>query len=449
MALTANQDATTCVSLVADQNEKSEYIRNHLCDVIEIIFAFESTRRRQLAAPLPQEREQFLSYMLRQGTSIRRLRSVAAMLINIIRLLRLETLRRVEIKEIHEAALSWVTEVESINRNGQAKSAASFVYLALKWLKFLDAISTSNARIEPDDMQVEEFVHYMSNVRGMSQETIRAHRRRVNAFLKWNTSHHRSLADISAREMDAYLISKRNAGYLPRSMASVCSALRLFFRFAEVQKWNSSKIALSIDSPRVPRFDPGPKGPAWNDVRRLLDHDFGTKPADIRAAAIVAICAIYALRSCEVVRLKLEDFDWFNEILTIQRAKSGRVQQFPIQCEVGEKIICYLKQARPRCQCRNLFVSLRAPYRPMDSTILWVIIANRMKALGIASKNFGAHSLRHACATQLLSEGSSLTEIAAFLGHSDLNSVSIYAKHDLEALKKIADFSLAGLYETS
>jgi len=180
-------------------------------------------------------------------------------------------------------------------------------------------------------------------------------------------------------------------------------------------------------------------------IRRLLDHDFGTKPADVRAEAIMSLCSIYALRSYEVVRLKLSDFDWANEIITIQRAKSGRVQQFPIQLEVGEKLIRYLKQVRPRCKCRNLFVSLKPPYRPVGTTILWVIIASRMKALGIQSKNFGAHSLRHACATQLLRDGTSLPDIAEFLGHSDLKSVSIYAKYDVEALRKVADFSLAGI----
>ncbi|WP_188760756.1 tyrosine-type recombinase/integrase [Edaphobacter acidisoli] len=412
---------------------------------IETIFAFESTRRRQRVAPLLEEREQFLSYMLHQGTSIRRMRSVAAMLINVIRLMQLEALRDVEIEEVQEAALRWIVDLESKNRNGQEKSAALFTYVALKWLRFHNKLLISRSRVEPDDTYVDQFVHFMRVVRGMAQATIRAHRLRVIAFLKWNTSHHRSIADISADEVDVYLMSKLNAGYLPRSMASVCSALRLFFRFAEMQEWNRSKVALGIYRPRVPRYDPGPKGPVWNDVRRLLDHNFGAKPADVRAEAIMSLCSIYALRSCEVVRFKLSDFDWANEIITIQRAKSGRVQQFPIQLEVGEKLIRYLKQVRPRCKCRNLFLSLKPPYRPVDTTILWTIIASRMKALGIQSKNFGAHSLRHACATQLLRDGTSLPDIAEFLGHSDLKSVSIYAKYDVEALRKVADFSLAGI----
>jgi integrase/recombinase XerD len=90
---------------------------------------------------------------------------------------------------------------------------------------------------------------------------------------------------------------------------------------------------------------------------------------------------IYALRNCEIVRLKLVDLDWANEILTVTRAKSGRVQPYPIQVEVVEKIICYLKHARRRCECRNLFVSLKAAYRPMDATILLTIVASRKKSL--------------------------------------------------------------------
>jgi len=181
------------------------------------------------------------------------------------------------------------------------------------------------------------------------------------------------------------------------------------------------------------------------DVRRLLDHDFGANPAALRASAITALGAIYALRSSEVVNLRLSDFDWHNEIITIRRSKNARVQQFPIQLEVGNKIIRYLKEARPKCEHRNLFVSLNPPYRAVDSTTLWVIVANRLKVLGISSKNHGVHALRHACATHLLHQGTSLKDIADFLGHSNLRSVSVYAKHDIEALRRIASIDLKGI----
>ena len=96
-------------------------------------------------------------------------------------------------------------------------------------------------------------------------------------------------------------------------------------------------------------------------------------------------------------------------------AKRGRTQQFPIQFEVGEAIIRYLQNARPHCSCRNLFVTLFGPYRPLES--LWAVVSTRMKKLGIKAQNLGPHSLRHACATELLRKGTSLKDIADFLGH--------------------------------
>jgi site-specific recombinase XerD len=54
----------------------------------------------------------------------------------------------------------------------------------------------------------------------------------------------------------------------------------------------------------------------------------------------------------------------------------------------------------------------------------------------------GMHSLRHACATELLRQGSSLQAIADLLGHRSMRSVSIYAHCDSLALRKVADFSL-------
>jgi integrase/recombinase XerD len=73
------------------------------------------------------------------------------------------------------------------------------------------------------------------------------------------------------------------------------------------------------------------------------------------------------------------------------------------------------------------------------------IVNPRMKRVGIKLQRYGPHMLRRACATQLLRTGSSLKEIADFLGHSDLRSVGSYAKFDPESLKNVAKFSLRGV----
>jgi integrase len=155
--------------------------------------------------------------------------------------------------------------------------------------------------------------------------------------------------------------------------------------------------------------------------------------------------AIYGFRSAEVRALTLEDIDWKRESITVRRAKRGMIQQFPLQGEVGDAIVLYLQKMRPRCSCRNVFVTLHPPYRPVSGHSMSSIIGLRMKKLGVVNEEFGPHMLRHACATQLLRTGSSLKDIADFLGHRDLRSVSNYVKFDLHSLKKVAAFSLRGV----
>lgn len=129
----------------------------------------------------------------------------------------------------------------------------------------------------------------------------------------------------------------------------------------------------------------------------------------------------------EVTGLLLIDIDWREETFCVKRAKRGGYQRYPLQYEVGEAILRYLK-VRPRCASRNVFVTFQQPCRPMTSFGMWHIVSRRFKALGIESKCHGPHSLRHACATQLLKKGTPLKDISDFLGHRDSKAVGVYAK---------------------
>jgi integrase/recombinase XerD len=160
---------------------------------------------------------------------------------------------------------------------------------------------------------------------------------------------------------------------------------------------------------------------------------------------MLSFCAIYALRGIEVRHLMLSDFDWVNETFVVGRAKGGPIQQFPLQYEVGQAVLRYLRYGRPKCYNRELFVTLKPPYRPMNQCVMAALVRTRMQVLKVESLRCGTHSLRHACATELLRRGSSLVEIADFLGHRSIESVSIYARLDNRSLRRVATFSLAGV----
>jgi len=109
---------------------------------------------------------------------------------------------------------------------------------------------------------------------------------------------------------------------------------------------------------------------------------------------------------------------------------------------VGNAILKYLRQVRPKSWRREVFLSFQQPYRPLTAGGMYSLVARRQRRLGLVLPHYGPHSLRHACATRLLAQGFSLTEIGEHLGHSSIEATQVYAKVDLPALREVAELDL-------
>ena len=132
-------------------------------------------------------------------------------------------------------------------------------------------------------------------------------------------------------------------------------------------------------------------------------------------------------------------------MLVISGDKTGRTRTYPLARSVGDAILRYLKGGRPRSSYREVFLTLRAPFRPLTSVALYNIVAKRTHGLGVPLSEYGPRSLRHACATHLLNEGGlSMKEVGDHLGHRDPDSTQIYAKVNLAGLRAVADLDLGG-----
>jgi len=219
---------------------------------------------------------------------------------------------------------------------------------------------------------VHDFIEWMRSRQGLSPATVRTYSHKAGVFLTWLAGRQKPLSSVSLNDVDDFLADKAALGWQPSTLTSQAQALRAFFEHAARRGWCAPGIGRGIRSSAAPKYDGKLKGPTWAEVRRLLRSTRGAEPATLRARAILSLCSIYALRSSEVARLRLSDFDWRDEKFSVQRAKQGGVQHYPIQYEVGEAILHYLRKGRPRCPCRHVFVTLHPPYRPeADRRIPW------------------------------------------------------------------------------
>ena len=209
--------------------------------------------------------------------------------------------------------------------------------------------------------------------------------------------------------------------------------------------WCVQGLANTIDAPRIYKLERLPRGPLWSDVQRLLVASSGDTPNDTRDHAMLLLLAVYGFRSSEVRHLCLDDIDWEQEVMHVRCTKQRKTQHYPLLRNVGDAILRYLREVRPRCPYREVFVTLIQPFRPLTATCLATTVRNRLFQLGLTLPCYGPHALRHSCATHLLAERFTLKDIAEHLGHVSLESTQIYAKTNLAALQEVGQLDLSGL----
>ncbi|MGO9823193.1 MAG: tyrosine-type recombinase/integrase [Solirubrobacteraceae bacterium] len=170
------------------------------------------------------------------------------------------------------------------------------------------------------------------------------------------------------------------------------------------------------------------------DVERLIAGCDRSTLDGTRDVAMLLLLARLGLRSVEVSRLELADLDWRAGELVV-RGKGGREDRLPLAKDVGAALAAYLT-CRGRRDSRRVFLTLRAPTRPIRPDLVGDVVQRACERAGVA--HVGAHRLRHALASEMLANGASLVDISQVLRHSDLATTAIYAKVDLRRLRQVA-----------
>jgi len=216
------------------------------------------------------------------------------------------------------------------------------------------------------------------------------------------------------------------------------TALRTFLRYLQLRGDIAIDLAVCVPSVANWRLSTLPKFLQPHQVQSVLDQCDRQTHRGQRDYAILLLLARLGVRACEVVTLTLDDINWNAAELTIQ-GKGARRAKLPLPHDVGEALARYLKQGRPSCSSRRVFIRLRAPLQGFANSIaISTIVARALKKAGVDSPCTGAHLFRHTLATQMLHQGASLEEISQLLRHQSFNTTTLYAKVDLTALRPIA-----------
>jgi site-specific recombinase XerD len=324
-------------------------------------------------------------------------------------------------------------------RRGEGRLSSSIAQRPRSLLIYLREIGVvgpeRDVQLSPLGELIDRYREWLLADRGLAAITVIRYEALARRFLG-----ERACAEDELGVMD--LRGEHAAAFLLRecerlsvgSVGGKVGELRSLLRFLFLRGLTELALAESVPSVASWRDTAIPRLMPREDVERLISCCDPSTLDGTRDVAILLLLARLGLRSVEVARLELSDLDWRAGELVV-RGKGGREDRLPLLQDVGAALAGYLA-VRERRDARRVFLTLRAPTRPIRPDLVGDVVQRACKRAGVG--HVGAHRLRHALASEMLAAGASLVDISQVLRHRDLATTSIYAKVDLGRLRQVA-----------
>ncbi len=415
--------------------------------MFETLFTYPAVLKRHRDGPLARERASYLEGLAAQGMAHETLLWRGRYALGVAREIAGWPVDQLFTGcDIGEIASGWATKRVAQGRaKGRRWPEELFRFAATDFLQTIGRLESS-APATPGryDREIEDFVAVQHEGRWQSEATCRAGRWQVGRFVKHLEQQGIALRDVEPVDVDRFFQHMAQR-WNRTSLHTSARMLRSWFGHCERRNWVRPGLAAAVLLPRIYRQEGLPLGPTWDEIARMVSETAGDEPVQIRDEAILRLLSVYGLRSGEVRRLKLEDLDWQRERFQIVRSKTARKETLPLEPSVGNAIARYLRYARPATPSRIVFLTVRAPYRPLSAGGLYDVVRRHLPESMSSRKGRGPHGLRHACARHLVESGRSFKEVGDHLGHRSPEATRVYAKVDLVSLRRVALDDLGGL----
>ena len=232
-----------------------------------------------------------------------------------------------------------------------------------------------------------------------------------------------------------YRESLLSRGYSVSSVRLYLVVTKKFFA------WMASRglylnVASGVKLPEMPTDEHRRDSLTLEEAKQALSSFTGKSEKDLRNRCILGLMIGAGLRSIEVCRLSVDDFEkrrgqWFVNI----RGK-GRAGKEPIQIsnELKKLVDDYLSVRVGVKKGTPLFVSTsnRCRGQRLETQTVSRLAKKVFAKIGVVSSRITCHSCRHTAATLMLQAGVSIRQVQKILRHRSASTTEIYS-HDIDA----------------
>ncbi len=297
------------------------------------------------------------------------------------------------------------------------------------------------------DELIERYVNYLQYERNASPHTVRNYRSDLLQFRDY-LAEGRATAAIDVRSVDALRIRGFLSILFERqekksSIARKLSAVRAFFKFLKREGVLAENPSTIVSTPKqdktLPRIMTEEEMNAFLDA--VAEATKTGEPAMRRDRALLEMLYASGLRVSELVGLDLRSVN-FGDCMVLVRGKGRKERIVPFGSKAKQAIEDYLPvrqrilRERKKSGQQALFLNVwgeRLTTRSVDR-----LVKKYVRHYGPAV-TVSPHSLRHAFASHLLTEGADLRAIQEMLGHASLSTTQKYTQVSIKQLIEVYD----------
>lgn len=245
-----------------------------------------------------------------------------------------------------------------------------------------------------------------------------------------------NIDEIIVREYLEFLYSK---GLNRNSISRKLSAIRSFYNYLISCDIISVNYFKDISNPKKAKTLP--KYVLDKDLEIMFNFFDKSKTLDQRNLLILEMLYATGVRVGELVLIKIQDIDKYNNSIRILgKGSKERIVFYGSFCE--DILDIYLNDGRLKLlkgkESEYLFINKNGSV--LSTRYVRKMIDNVVRKCEI-NYNISPHTLRHTFATDMLNAGADLVSVKELLGHSSLNTTSIYTHVTNEQIKKVYEIA--------
>ena len=278
-----------------------------------------------------------------------------------------------------------------------------------------------------DRRTIAEVVEMFIASQDVKESSRKSYKRALRQFALWvMDAKHYSFAELTRVQILEYKEELLASGKSSLTASSYLTSVRRFYEWLEASKIYPN-IAKGVKTPyRKKQFRKQPLYP--DQVKTMLDAEQHTN--SLRDYALVNLLVRTGLRTIEASRANVEDITYKGGQLVLMVMGKGRdeIDDFVILTDKAYKPLKEYLDSRKAKGGQPLFTSEsnNSKGERMTTRTINGIAKRALRAAGLDSKYYTAHSLRHTAAIGILLGGGTLEMVQMTLRHANPATTQIY-----------------------